>query len=161
MIRKLWLILYEWELTITKNLLKKIQFINQNNSRNQALFKWKSFLTVELYLFQGIWGIRSIWGELGPNTPNGLGYTESNAKSSTLHLVPNEVFRLISIQAFQVIIKICWSNKKFKAIVSSTPSVSSSKPLSSCIDCPLPTKIYLDFHHRLYLKHHACEGIYF
>ena len=35
-------------------------------------------------------------GELGPkySTPNGLGYTESKAKSSTPHMAPNEVFRL-------------------------------------------------------------------
>ena len=33
-----------------------------NTSRNQALFKCKNHLTVELYLRQGIWGIRSIWG---------------------------------------------------------------------------------------------------
>ena len=32
--------------------------------------------------------------------------------------------------------KICWSNKKLKTIVSSTPSVSPSKPLSSYIACP-------------------------
>ena len=42
-------------------------------------------------------------GKLGPNTvpPNELGYTESKAKSSSPHLAPNEVFRLIFIEAFQ------------------------------------------------------------
>ena len=37
------------------------------------------------------------------STPNGLGYTESKAKSSTPHLAPNDVFRLIFIEAFQAI----------------------------------------------------------
>ena len=43
------------------------------------------------------------FGGTGQNPPNGLGYTESIFKSSTLHLAPNEVFSLISIEAFQVI----------------------------------------------------------
>ena len=37
------------------------------------------------------------------STLNGLGYTESKAKSSTPHLAPNEVFRLIFIETFQTI----------------------------------------------------------
>ena len=37
------------------------------------------------------------------STPNGLGYTESKATSSTPHLAPNEVCRLIFIEAFQAI----------------------------------------------------------
>ena len=39
-------------------------------------------------------------GQFGETEPI---YTESNAKYSAPHLTPNEVFRLISIQAFQVI----------------------------------------------------------
>ena len=37
------------------------------------------------------------------STPNGLGYTESKAKSSTPHLARNEVCKLIFIEAFQAI----------------------------------------------------------
>ena len=37
---------------------------NMNTSRNQILFKCKNHLTVELDLRKGIWGIRSIWGNL-------------------------------------------------------------------------------------------------
>ena len=41
--------------------------------------------------------------ELGPNTPKGPGIYRKHATSSTPHVAPNELFRLISIQAFQVI----------------------------------------------------------
>ena len=45
------------------------------------------------------------FGGTGPkySTPNRLGYTVSKAKSSTSHLAPDEVFRLIFIEAFQAI----------------------------------------------------------
>ena len=33
------------------------------------------------------------FGETGLKYPNGLGYTKSNAKSSTPHLTPNGVFQ--------------------------------------------------------------------
>ena len=38
-------------------------------------------------------------GQFGETEPI---YTESNAKYSAPHLTPNEVFRLISVQTFQV-----------------------------------------------------------
>ena len=43
------------------------------------------------------------FGETGPkySTPNGLGYTESKAKSLTPHLAPNKVFKLTFIEVFQ------------------------------------------------------------
>ena len=46
---------------------------------------------VELYLFLGIWGTRAIWGKLDHDTPDhGLGYAESNPKSSSPHFTLNE-----------------------------------------------------------------------
>ena len=42
-------------------------------------------------------------GELGPNTVPQIGWDtqKGKAKSSTPHLAPNEVFRIIFIEAFQ------------------------------------------------------------
>ena len=38
-----------------------------------------------------IFGALGQFGKTGPKYPNGLGYIESNAKSSTAHLAPNDV----------------------------------------------------------------------
>ena len=52
-----------------------------------------------------VFGSLGQFGGTGPkySTTNGLGYTESKAKSSTPHLAPNEAFRLIFIEAFLAI----------------------------------------------------------
>ena len=52
-----------------------------------------------------VFGVLGQFGGTGPkySTPNGLGYTEGKAESSTPYLAPNEVFGLIFIEAFQVI----------------------------------------------------------
>ena len=52
-----------------------------------------------------VFGSLDQFGGTGPknSTGNGLGYTESKVKSSTSHLPPNEVFRLIFIETFLAI----------------------------------------------------------
>ena len=52
-----------------------------------------------------VFGALSQFGGTGPkySTRNGLGYSENKANFSTPHLAPNEVFRLIFIEAFQAI----------------------------------------------------------
>ena len=83
--------------------LKKI------NWKKYEYFKKSNFIQVQkpfnswIILALGYLGALGQFGETGPKYPNGLGYTESTAKSSIPHLAPNDVIRLISIQAFQVI----------------------------------------------------------
>ena len=114
-------------------------------------------------------------GELGPNTPNGLGYTELNHKSSTPHLTPHEVFRLIFTQPFYAnnlilrsifqsghvdwlknretcqSISIFWSKEMLRTIVSSTPSDPLANLFPSCMACPpSPNQRLFTISHKIF-----------
>ena len=89
---------HEWKLSITKNQLKKRWILQEIKLYSSARTIWQLNYTC----FR-VFGALGQFGETGPKYPNGLGYTESNTKSSTAHLTPNGVVRLISIQAFQLI----------------------------------------------------------
>ena len=75
---------------LTKNQLKKLSSVKN-------IWQMSSCFRVS--------GTLGEFGKTGPkySTPNGLRYIVSKTKSSTPHLAPNEVFRLIFIEAFQAI----------------------------------------------------------
>ena len=69
-----------------------------------------------------VFGVLGPFGETGLKYPNGLGYTESNAKSSTPHLTPNGVFQFghAHLGRYREIyswIKICSSKKVEKTCI--------------------------------------------